>query len=138
MWIIEPKLVGLRVLLVEDSFLVAKSISNQLTDLGCRVVGPFNNTADARDAIQAGGCDAAVLDVNLGDETSERIADDLRAQNLPFVFITSYTSPALINPRYAAWPRVQKPLSPAALSDALSQSVQSPSSADPQSKPRDA
>ena len=41
MALIEPKLSGLRVLLVEDSFLVATSITRLLEDLGCRVVGPF-------------------------------------------------------------------------------------------------
>ncbi|HVU64669.1 MAG TPA: response regulator [Phycisphaerales bacterium] len=120
---VEPKLHGLRVLVVEDSFLVAKSISDILSDLGCQVVGPFNNSADAVGVVDAGGCDAAVLDVNLGGETSEPVADDLSTRGLPFLFVTSYTSPALLAPKYAAWPRVHKPLSRDALSDALVKSV---------------
>jgi hypothetical protein len=31
------------------------------------------------------GCDVAVLDVNLGDVTSERVADELKRRGTPFV-----------------------------------------------------
>jgi DNA-binding NarL/FixJ family response regulator len=121
--IIEPKLAGLRILLVEDSFLVAASTATLLRDLGCRVVGPFNNSDDARSAVRSGGCDAAVLDINLGIGTSEPIAEDLAGHGVPFLFVTSYASPALSNPRFASSPRIQKPLSRTALAAALVRSV---------------
>lgn len=111
-------------LLVEDSFLVAASTANLLREMGCRVVGPFSNAADARDAVQAGGCDAAILDINLGSgHTSEPIAEDLAGQGVPFVFLTSYSSPILKNARFAASPRLHKPLSRAVLAEALARSV---------------
>jgi DNA-binding NtrC family response regulator len=133
--IVEPKLAGLRILLVEDSYLVAASIADFLREMGCRVVGPFNNTDDARSAVHAGGCDAAVLDINLGQETSEPIAEELVDQGLPFLFVTSYSSPALSNSRFAAFPRITKPLSRHSLAEALARTVRGPDRSEPRDDP---
>lgn len=119
----ELKLQGLRVLLVEDSFLVAASISRMLEDLGCRVVGPFGTVRDAMGVIEAGGCDAGVLDVNLGGETSEAVAEELAGRGVPFFFVTGYLSPALMNPGLAGFRRVHKPITELALADALERSL---------------
>lgn len=115
----EPKLAGKRVLLVEDSYLAATSIAQMLEDIGCRVVGPFATVDDAMGAMDAGGFDAGVLDVNLGKTTSEPVAENLMRLGVPFVFVTGYLSPALQNPRFAAYARVHKPLTEAMLADAL-------------------
>ena len=123
MTITEPKLAGLRVLLVEDSFLVARSIAHMLTDLGCKVVGPFSNSDDALGAVRANECDAGVLDVNLGNETSERVAEQLAGKGLPFFFVTGYHSPPLTNPRFSGLRRVFKPVSEAGLAEALNRTL---------------
>ena len=120
----ELKLRGLRVLLVEDSFLVAASIARTLEDLGWRVVGPFANVRDAMGVVDSGGCDAGVLDVNLGTETSEAVAAGLMDRGVPFFFVTGYLSPALRNPRFAGCKRVHKPLTGVMLADALGASVE--------------
>jgi CheY-like chemotaxis protein len=117
-------LTGKRVLLVEDSFLVASSIVQMLEDLGCRVVGPFATVSDAMGAVTAGSFDAGVLDVNLGNETSEPVAEGLLRRGVPFFFVTGYLSPALINPKFAGFTRVHKPLTTAMLEDALAASME--------------
>ena len=117
------KLSGLRVLLVEDSYLVAKSIAAMLEELGCRVVGPYSNVRDAMAAVDAAGCDAGVLDINLGPETSEPVAQRLVGRGLPFVFVTGYLSPGLKDPRFQNHRRLHKPVSGDLLADALSQSL---------------
>ena len=38
------------------------------------------------------GCDVAVLDVNLGNETAEPVARELRARGTPFVVLSGYSS----------------------------------------------
>jgi two-component SAPR family response regulator len=126
MTLVESKLAGLRVLLVEDSFLVATSIAGLLTDLGCRVIGPFASTADALKVVDVQGCDAGVLDINLGGETSEAVAQNLAKKGVPFLFVTSYQSPALVNPRFATWRTVHKPLSKESLRIALETTLRSP------------
>jgi len=81
-----------RVLVVEDDALIALDIARQLTDAGLQVVGPAISVAKARRLIEETGCDVAVLDVNLGNETSEPIARDLRARGTPFVVLSGYAS----------------------------------------------
>lgn len=120
----EPKLAGKRVLLVEDSFLVASSIAQMLEDMGCRVVGPYGTVDDAMGALDAGAFDAGVLDVNLGKETSEPVASGLMQRGVPFFFVTGYLSPALVNPKFASFARVHKPLTEAMLADALVASLE--------------
>lgn len=123
MTLVESKLAGLRVLLVEDSFLVATSISRLLEELGCRVVGPYATNEDALRVVGSGGCDVGLLDINLGAVTSEPVAESLEQQGVPFLFVTSYQSPEAIKARFAARRTIHKPLSREVLRDALAASL---------------
>jgi CheY-like chemotaxis protein len=123
---VEPKpdpLQGLRVLVVEDSYFVAVGISRQLTDLGCRIVGPAPTVAAALDLLAHESCDAAVLDINLGSETAEPVARALSDRRVPFLFITGYSSPRLLAPAFHATTRLVKPVAPDALREALATAV---------------
>ena len=82
-----------RVLVVEDDAMIALDIARELTDAGLEVVGPAISVAKALRLIGDYGCDAAVLDVNLGNnETSEPVARELRARSTPFVVLSGYSS----------------------------------------------
>ncbi|HEY2532094.1 MAG TPA: response regulator [Xanthobacteraceae bacterium] len=83
---------SVRVLVVEDQFMIALDISQQLTEVGFEVVGPAPSVAKALRLVEEAGCDVAVLDVNLGSETSEPIASRLRACGKPFVVLTGYST----------------------------------------------
>jgi CheY-like chemotaxis protein len=71
---------GVRVLVVEDEFLVATLIEDMLTSAGCVVSGPIPRLAEALDAVDRGTFDAAVLDVNLGGDRVYSVADALSRQ----------------------------------------------------------
>jgi CheY-like chemotaxis protein len=81
---------GLRVLVVEDEFLVAMLIEDMLRSAGCVVSGPVPRLAAALDAVNGGTFDAAVLDVNLAGDRIDPVADVLCRRNVPFVFVTGY------------------------------------------------
>ncbi|MBX3403241.1 MAG: response regulator [Phycisphaeraceae bacterium] len=121
---IESKLTGLRVLVVEDSFLAAASISRMLSDLGCRVVGPVASVDKAVPLIEAGRCDAGVLDINLAGQTSEPIAERLAELKLPYLFVTGYASPMLLSAKQRAHTRIHKPIAERELRDALVSALQ--------------
>nr|WIE93981.1 hypothetical protein P9270_013030 [Mesorhizobium sp. WSM4875] len=53
---------GLRILVVEDAFLVALDLSDELTDAGCHVVGPAPSVQQALEQIDGVELDGAVLD----------------------------------------------------------------------------
>jgi DNA-binding response OmpR family regulator len=80
---------SVRVLLVEDEAIVAIDIADQLTQAGFEVVGPAPSVAKALKLISEVGCDVAVLDVNLRDETAAPIAQELRARATPFLFLSA-------------------------------------------------
>jgi len=84
--------VSVRVLVVEDEFMIGLDIGQQLADAGFEVVGPAPSVAKALRFVAEPGCDVAVLDVNLGSETSEPIAWKLRASGKPFVVLTGYST----------------------------------------------
>ncbi len=115
----EAVLKGMRVLVVEDSFLIASSLRQILTELGCRVVGPVATVAQAMRLIEERGCDAAILDVNLGAETSLPIAETLEARSTPFFFVTGYSSPALSGLEFKSQRRLRKPLTETTLRNAM-------------------
>ncbi len=83
----------LRVLVVEDDFLAAERLCREIRAGGDTVVGPF---ADVHDAIQRVGLvQAAILDVQVQDETSFQVADSLIHHKIPFVFLTGYDPNAI-------------------------------------------
>jgi PAS domain S-box-containing protein len=81
----------LRVLVVEDEAIVALEIEQNLRDAGFEVVGPAARVAEALEFLKEFGCDAAVLDINLGSETSEPIARILSDKGTPFVTVSGYS-----------------------------------------------
>jgi len=81
---------GLRVLVVEDQFLVAEDLGTLLQGLGCTVVGPHARLATALPAASTEALDAAVLDVNLDDGVVDPVAAELARRDIPFLFVTGY------------------------------------------------
>lgn len=86
------KVMGARVLIVEDEFFIAFDIGQQLADAGFEVVGTAPSVAKALSIVAETGCDVAILDVNLGGETSEPVARKLRESDKPFVVLSGYST----------------------------------------------
>ncbi len=82
---------GRRILVVEDEPLIAMDFSQTLSEAGYVVIGPANSVARALALLAQFGCDAAMLDVNLGAETSEAIARELIRLGKPFVATSGYS-----------------------------------------------
>lgn len=110
---------GLRVLVVEDSFLIAWSLRRMLSDLGCKVIGPASTVRSAIELIEQQDCDAAILDVNLAGETSMPVAAVLTDRGRPFLFLTGYSSPALVEAKFNTHRRLRKPLTESTLRSAV-------------------
>ena len=98
-----------RVLLVEDEVLVAMYVEDVLSDLGCEVVSLATRLEDALGQARALAFDFAVLDINLAGHMSFPVAAVLRERKIPFVFISGYTSGAMID-EFRNEVRLRKPL----------------------------
>jgi PAS domain S-box-containing protein len=100
-----------RVLVVEDEPFVAMEIAQVLDAAGFDVAGPVAGAAAALDLLKRKGCDAAILDINLGGETSEPVAMELIGSQIPFVTLSGY-SPEQHPPAFKSAPTLMKPLRP--------------------------
>ncbi|WP_174292073.1 response regulator [Sphingomonas bacterium] len=77
------------ILIVEDEPLIAMMLEDFVEMSGKSVIGSADNVAAAIKAIEGGGVEAAILDLNLrGGEKSTPVAAALSARGIPFVFAT--------------------------------------------------
>lgn len=106
------------VLVVEDETMISFLIEDMLRDLGCAEVYHARSVAQALPILAARPLSVAILDVNLGRETSLPVAQRLDELNIPFVFATGYGSGGL-PPGWKDRPVVKKPFLMRELSDAL-------------------
>jgi AmiR/NasT family two-component response regulator len=118
------ELQGLRVLVVEDEFLIAMDIEAMLRELACEVVGPIGNLASALQAAREETPDVALLDANLNGEPVTAVAEALVARAVPIVFCTGYQVENWCN-RYPAAPTLMKPFQLADLRTALERALAS-------------
>lgn len=85
----------MRVLIVEDEFLIARDVANALRAAGCEIAGLAGSPADALALLEAHGCDAAVLDANLKGTSAEPVAKWLREHDIPFLVLSGYVGSQL-------------------------------------------
>lgn len=84
------------------------NIEEVLADLGCRDVAVAATCEQAMTLIRGRHFDVAMLDVNLGGETSYAAADALADNGVPFLFSTGYGARG-VDARFFARPVLQKP-----------------------------
>jgi CheY-like chemotaxis protein len=111
-------LAGSRILVVEDSPVVGPFTADLLGELGFVVVGPAPNMAAARELIEDGVFDAALMDVHIRGERVFPLCDLLDAMGVPFVLTSGYGDwqvPEKLEKR----PRLQKPYTIAQVEKAL-------------------
>ena len=105
------RLRGLRILVVEDTFMLAQELNEILVEFGCVIVGPAARASEAADLAGSNALDGALLDVNLSrGETSFSLAADLAGRHVPFLFITGYDLDSAFPAEFRDIPRLSKPL----------------------------
>ena len=100
---------GVRVLVVEDTWHVAKALKVWLERLEMLVVGPTSTTAEARRLIAAINPRLALVDMNLKREMAGDLIDELHAQGTPVIIVSGYAVPAVAKEKVVAC--LQKPFS---------------------------
>jgi CheY-like chemotaxis protein len=98
-----------RILIAEDEYVLARDLRCELEKMDVLVVGPAPTVPLALRLLAATPIlDGAVLDLDLQGEPSFRVADALRARNIPFVFTTRHEVSILPAP-YRDVRRFRKP-----------------------------
>lgn len=82
---------GIKVLLVEDDWIIAKEITYTLQDMGMEVAGCFDSGEEGYRQIKALMPDLVILDIDLsGEMTGIDLATKLKQEgNIPFIFLTA-------------------------------------------------
>jgi DNA-binding response OmpR family regulator len=99
---------GLRALVVEDSWHVARAIKSALDEMGMVVAKPAATLAAAKRMVAEQVFDLAVVDINLKGEMSYDLIDRLRDRGVHVVVVSGYAAPGESIPNAAAV--LQKPL----------------------------
>ncbi len=111
-------LCGRTILLVEDEYIIAMDMADQLRHAGATILGPAASGDEAIELIEdhVHDIDAAILDLNLGSgKTAYPIADRLAEIGVPYVFATGEVQVL----REATGPVLEKPVIEAELLNAV-------------------
>lgn len=80
----------MRILIVEDEYLIASGAASALSRAGFDVVGMTGSIDRAMQMIAGRGCDAVVLDANLDGVSAAPVAAALLRAGIPFVVVSGY------------------------------------------------
>ncbi|GGG16481.1 response regulator [Rhizobium wenxiniae] len=106
----EHRIAGRRILVVEDEYMLADQLRNELEQEGAVVVGPAGRLETAFELLESDAqIDSAILDVNLGGDNVFPLAEALAARNVPFVFATGYEA-STIPSKFSKIPICDKPV----------------------------
>ncbi len=87
------RLLGKRVLIVEDEAMVALELRYTFEDEGAQVIGPAQSLMKALELVtHERGIDLALLDVDLAGDNVYPVAELLRQRGVPFAFHTGHAS----------------------------------------------
>ena len=113
---------GMRVLVVDDEFLIAITIEETLTEAGAEVLSAATLAAALKIATEE-PLSAALLDVRLGHQTSEDVADTLASRAIPFVFYSGQPLPDSIQTKHPGAKVLRKPVPQEAFIEAVVRSM---------------
>ena len=99
---------------MEDEFLLALDLEDELRAAGASVVGPFSDLARATQAARDESFDVALLDVNLNGVMVYPLADELVPRGVGVIFLTGYAALSLPD-RFRSSPIIAKPYDSPAL-----------------------
>ena len=97
-----------RILIVEDEPFIALTLEDMLDELGFALVGTVSSVTEALEIAGREQVDCALLDVNLGSEKIDPVADLLAQRGCPFIFTTGYGRSG-IPAAHSERPVLQKP-----------------------------
>jgi response regulator RpfG family c-di-GMP phosphodiesterase len=110
---------GVRILLLEDDALISLDTEDMLLSLGALRVLVAHTIAAAEAILEREAVDAAVLDLVIGADRCEALAERLLSAAIPFVFASGFGDSASLPAALRGVPTVEKPYSSQALHAAL-------------------
>ncbi|WP_073975017.1 response regulator [Erythrobacter donghaensis] len=91
----DQTLSGYRIVILEDDYYQAQDCRQLLEAAGAKVIAISARIPDLPSLLEEGPIDAVLIDINLGQGLSFDFARALKAQGIPFVFLTGYDAAML-------------------------------------------
>lgn len=110
-----------RVLVVEDNIIIALDTEESLKSIGVETVDMESSTETALAAIAANSPDLAIIDFNLGSESSLPVIEELSRRSIPFVLATGYSEMTDQIERLGAYAIIRKPYGRAEVEQVLAE-----------------
>ncbi|MBA3512417.1 response regulator [Sphingomonas sp.] len=114
----QDELAGRRILVIEDSPVVAEAADDMLRDMGCVVVGPATTMAPALEMAGEEQLDAAIVDINIRGGKAYPALRILHSRGIPFLLTSGYADWTLPE-EWQDRPRLAKPYTPNQLRESL-------------------
>jgi DNA-binding response OmpR family regulator len=108
------ELAGLRLLVVEDDYLVAADMCSSLRRRGAQILGPVANVRRGREMVRQQRPDVALLDINLHGHLAFDLAHEFETAGIRTIFTTGYDT-AFLPESLRDSPCLQKPVNLTAL-----------------------
>jgi DNA-binding NarL/FixJ family response regulator len=112
---------GLRVLLVEDDFLILSGLESLLVDAGAEIVGKCRDVLDAIPLAETAMLSAAILDIRVGRDSAVPIARVLARRGIPVIFYTGQMDGEAVRTEWPQFPIISKPAPPGAIVAAVAE-----------------
>jgi CheY-like chemotaxis protein len=113
-----PEIIG-NVLVLEDNMIIALDLADTMKAYATGEIFVASNVADAMIMIEKTEFGLAILDVNLGNQTSLQVAETLFERNVPFMLATGFGETGAIVAAYPKGPIIKKPYVTETLEQAL-------------------
>lgn len=109
-----------RILIIEDSPVIALATEEMLLASGHVPLGPAANMASALDLVEREEMDAAIVDLNIRGSKSFSLLSILARRGVPFLIVSGYADWKMPD-EWSERPRLQKPFNELQLSAALTE-----------------
>src|SRR5579885_2402238 len=107
-----PPLKGMRVLVVEDDYILALELESILTGAGADIAGLCMTVVVALPRAKGTYLSAAISYLRIGRKTVDCVARDLSSRGVPFVFYTGQAETCSIQSQWPQSKVIKKPAQP--------------------------
>ena len=104
-----PSKVEGNALILEDNMIIAKGAARNLAEIFTGEVFVASYVGEAMRLIDENEIVAAVLDINIGNQTSVLVANTLRDHQVPFLLVTGFSAQEAMVAEFPPAPILQKP-----------------------------
>lgn len=98
------------ILIVEDNYLIAEEVGDLVRSFGYSVAGAAPSVAQGLAILDSQRVDGAVLDLDLGGNTSLPLCRALQARGVPFIFLSRYGRGTMVPTEFHATLHLDKPV----------------------------